>query len=265
MVIVKEFRVPLPMSVEEYRIGQLFAVAKTSKSETGGGDGVEVLENTPYYNHEKYGNGQYTHKIYHASQKVPKFVKLLAPTGSLEFHEKAWNAYPYCRTEISNPYMKDNFKIIIETWHKPGKPTIENVHNLPPEELSKVIVDEIDIYEAPDQNNYKKEFDPRLYKSEKTGRGPLTENWKDTADPIMCAYKLVTVEFKWWGLQRRVENMIMKSERILFHSLHRQVFCCLDEYIDMTMEDIRELEEKTKAELDRERKTAPVRGMVATE
>lgn len=24
----------------------------------------------------------------------------------------------------------------------------------------------------------------------------------------MCAYKLVTVKFKWWGLQTRVENLI---------------------------------------------------------
>lgn len=30
--------------------------------------------------------------------KVPGFVKMIAPEGSLVFHEKAWNAYPYCRT-----------------------------------------------------------------------------------------------------------------------------------------------------------------------
>ena len=30
--------------------------------------------------------------------KVPAFVRMIAPEGSLVFHEKAWNAYPYCRT-----------------------------------------------------------------------------------------------------------------------------------------------------------------------
>lgn len=30
--------------------------------------------------------------------KVPTFVRMIAPEGSLVFHEKAWNAYPYCRT-----------------------------------------------------------------------------------------------------------------------------------------------------------------------
>lgn len=28
--------------------------------------------------------------------------------------------------------------------------------------------------------------------------------------PHMCAYKLVTVKFKWWGLQNKVENFIQK-------------------------------------------------------
>jgi hypothetical protein len=33
--------------------------------------------------------------------KVPSFIRLLAPRGSLEVHEEAWNAYPYCKTVIS--------------------------------------------------------------------------------------------------------------------------------------------------------------------
>lgn len=30
--------------------------------------------------------------------KVPGFIRMVAPKGSLTVHEKAWNAYPYCRT-----------------------------------------------------------------------------------------------------------------------------------------------------------------------
>ena len=33
--------------------------------------------------------------------KVPSFIQWLAPKGSLEIHEEAWNAYPYCRTVIT--------------------------------------------------------------------------------------------------------------------------------------------------------------------
>lgn len=110
----------------QYQVGQLYAVAEASKNETGGGEGVEVIVNEPY---EKDGEkGQYTHKIYHLHQyvclhkrqktwsrvfvlrvvmlttticvcsKVPYMIRKLAPKNSLIVHEKAWNAYPYCRT-----------------------------------------------------------------------------------------------------------------------------------------------------------------------
>lgn len=37
----------------------------------------------------------------------------------------------------------------------------------------------------------------------------------------MCAYKLVTVKFKWWGLQNKVENFIHKV------SLQAETFPCV--------------------------------------
>ena len=47
-MIIKEYRVTLPMTVEEYQVAQLYSVAEASKNETGGGEGVEVLKNEPY-------------------------------------------------------------------------------------------------------------------------------------------------------------------------------------------------------------------------
>ena len=78
-MLIKEYRVTMPMTVEEYQVAQLYAVAEASKAETGGGEGVEVLRNEPYdETHEKYiplmggrfSRGQYTHKIYHLASKV---------------------------------------------------------------------------------------------------------------------------------------------------------------------------------------------------
>lgn len=37
---------------------------------------------------------------------------------------------------------------------------------------------------------------------------------KQTDCPYMCAYKLVTVKFKWWGLQNKVENFIQKVSEL---------------------------------------------------
>ncbi|MDG2614606.1 hypothetical protein P7M57_23980, partial [Vibrio parahaemolyticus] len=70
MVLLKEYRVILPVSVDEYQVGQLYSVAEASKNETGGGEGVEVLVNEPYEKDDGE-KGQYTHKIYHLQSKVP--------------------------------------------------------------------------------------------------------------------------------------------------------------------------------------------------
>lgn len=268
-MFIKEFRVVMPVTVEEYQVGQLFAVAEESKNNTGGGEGIEVLKNEPFEGKPllggKFSKGQYTYKIYHLASKVPAFIRLLAPKGSLEIHEEAWNAYPYCRTVISNPgYMKENFYIVIETMHYGDKGIMENIHELPPEKLKMREVVMIDI--ANDQiqaSDYKPLEDPTKFHSEKTGRGPLVGKWQDSVSPVMTCYKLVTAEFKWFGLQTRVESFIMKAERRLFTNFHRQVFCWLDRWHGMTMQDIRRLEDETREELDRQRNQGTVRGMKA--
>jgi len=269
-MLIKEYRVTLPITVEEYQVGQLFSVAEVSKNETGGGEGIEVLKNEPFTDRPllggKYSSGQYTYKIYHLASKVPGFIRLLAPKGSLEIHEEAWNAYPYCRTVITNPkFMKKDFTLIIESLHLPNKGDLENVHELPPEKLKNREVVYIDIANDPiAPADYKPTEDPTKFKSEKTGRGPLVEEgWKNNVNPVMTCYKLVTCEFKWFGLQTRVENFIQKTERRLFTTFHRQVFCWLDRWYGLTMDDIRALEEKTKEDLDKQRHEGEVRGMRA--
>ncbi|KAK3727144.1 hypothetical protein QZH41_004444 [Actinostola sp. cb2023] len=271
MSVIKEYQIPLPISVEEYRIGQLYAVAEASKNETGGGEGIEILVNEPYTADDAEAKardidrpGQYTHKIFHLASKVPTVVRLLAPTGALEVHEKAWNAYPYCRTEYSNPYMEKNFHIYIDTWHLPGLPEEnENAHNLDQKRLLKRKVVPIDIADPVPASDYKEDEDPTICHSTKTGRGPLTSDWKEKKGeyPLMTCYKLYDVEFKWWGLQTKVESAIMGGVKNLLRNFHRQLFCWLDKWYGMTMEDIREIEEQTKVELEELRETGEVRGM----
>ncbi|KAG7164156.1 Phosphatidylinositol transfer protein alpha isoform-like 2, partial [Homarus americanus] len=140
---------------------------------------------------------------YHSqlTSKVPSFIRLLAPEGSLEIHEEAWNAYPYCRTIISNPgymkegfyitietlhapddgelennpgYMKKNFVICIETLHAAEASTLDNAHRLTGEKLKIRDVVTIDIANDPVKtSDYKPSEDPTKFKSQKTGRGPL--------------------------------------------------------------------------------------------
>jgi len=238
-------------------VAQLYAVAEASKEETGGGEGVEVIKNEPYENAE--GKGQYTYKIYHLSSKVPTIIRALAPSGALELYEEAWNAYPHCKTVLTNGYMKDNFKLITETMHVDNsRGELDNALNISQDSLEKREVVIIDVANDPvDKKDYKEDQDPTLYHSEKTGRGPLKDDWIKTVTPIMTCYKLVTVEFKWFGIQNKIESFIQNEMKSLFTRFHRQVFCWTDKWYGMTMDDIRALENKTKHDLDESRAKAP--------
>lgn len=145
----------------------------------------------------------------------------------------------------------------------------------------------------------------------------------------MCAYKLVTVKFKWWGLQSKIEQFIHKvnisihsvlflkrlstskynvrvlyvlfikgtmsyqcllsdglcnilndcndahcrcvlltfgripffcfslqQEKRIFTNFHRQLFCWIDRWVELTMEDIRRMEDETQKELEEVRLVA---------
>jgi hypothetical protein len=65
-----------------------------------------------------------------------------------------------------------------------------------------------------------------------------------------CRYKLVTVEFPYFGLQGKVETLIQSYQKSLFGASHRQLFCWIDEWFGKTMADIRAMERETKALLD---------------
>lgn len=152
-MIIKEYRISMPLTVEEYQIGQLFSVAEASKNETGGGEGVQVIKNEPFSGVDllggKYTTGQYTYKIYYLASKIPSILRFMLPKGSTEIHEEAWNAYPYCKTVITNPgYMKDSFRLVIETMHYPDEGDTENIHQLPPEKLKQREVVHLDIANA---------------------------------------------------------------------------------------------------------------------
>ena len=265
-MLITEFRITMPMDYKEYQIGMLYGVAQASLDETGGGEGVEVLNNEPYTGEPllngRFNQGQYTKKIYHLESKVPAIIKGIAPKGSLQLFEEAWNAHPdYCRTVITNPgYMKENFMLKLETFCIDNdRGETENAHELTPEQLAKRKVVYIDI--ANDAlPSADAQWNPKKVRCEKAGRGPLGGEWKKHVAPVMTVYKLITAEFKWFGLQTMVESFIMSKELELFTRFHRQIYCWMEKWFGMTLEDIRALEDKTKEDLEEQREKGEKRG-----
>ncbi|XP_063066410.1 membrane-associated phosphatidylinositol transfer protein 2-like [Engraulis encrasicolus] len=255
-MLIKEYRIPMPLSVEEYRIAQLYMIQKKSREEScGEGSGVEILENRPYSDGPG-GEGQYTHKVYHIGQHIPGWFRSILPKAALRVEEESWNAYPYTRTRYTCPFV-EKFSIDIETYYKPDTGTKEDVFNLSNSEKRERTVDPIDIVKdviAP--HEYLAEEDPRLYRSEKTLRGPLTDEWIQQLEddpsigPVMCAYKLCKVEFRYWGMQSKIERFIHDvGLRKVMVRAHRQAWCWQDEWYGLTIEDIRQLELETQLAL----------------
>ena len=66
---------------------------------------------------------------------------------------------------------------------------------------------------------YKQDEDPKLFKSNKTGRGPLGPDWTDDLRKnqnenkmtFMCVYKLCKIECKIWGFQSKLEKMVCET------------------------------------------------------
>ncbi|XP_056146595.1 membrane-associated phosphatidylinositol transfer protein 2-like [Lampris incognitus] len=257
-MLIKEYRIPMPMSVEEYRIAQLYMIQKKSREEScGEGSGVEILENKPYEDGPG-GTGQYTHKVYHIGKHIPSWFCAILPQAALRVEEESWNAYPYTRTRYTCPFV-EKFCIDIETYYKPDTGNQVDVFNLSSAEKRQRTVDPIDIvkdYIPP--HEYLAEEDPKLYQSVKTKRGPLSEDWIEEINqnphqkPVMCAYKLCKVEFRYWGMQSKIERFIHDvGLRKVMVRAHRQAWCWQDEWYGLTIEDIRQLELETQLALAR--------------
>ncbi|CAH3015161.1 unnamed protein product [Porites evermanni] len=239
-MILKEYRICMPMTVEEYHIGQLFMISKHSHEQSEQGEGVHVVKNEPQED-ETHGLGQYTEKRVYLSSRLPAWIRSYIPK-LFYIEEKAWNFYPYTETEYCCSFLP-RFSIKIRTKYFNDNGSSQNCFDLNEEMLESREVVNVDIaYDELPEKHYTPEEDCRYFKSKKTGRGPLKEGWRDDSQPIMCSYKLVTVRFDVWGLASRVESFVHNVIRDILLLGHRQAFAWIDDWIDMGIDDVREYE-----------------------
>ncbi|VDN02030.1 unnamed protein product [Thelazia callipaeda] len=246
-----------PLFYFHYSSGKLhlFANKKSRQESLGEGSGIEIITNEPYSDGPG-GSGQYTFKIYHIGKKIPVWLRSVLPTNALEAHEEAWNAYPYTKTRYSSPFL-DRFNIEVETKYYNDAGIQDNIFELTKDELKNRIVDKMDfVNDSISAYDYIPEEDPKLYHSIKTGRGPLKADWIDdcvkNGKPIMCAYKLCKVEFRFWGLQTRAERWIHNyALRNTMLRAHKQAWAWQDEWHNLTLDDIRKLEQDVAEHLSK--------------
>ncbi|KAF6724614.1 Cytoplasmic phosphatidylinositol transfer protein 1 [Oryzias melastigma] len=219
---------------DKYRIGQLYMISKHSHEQSDRGEGVEVVQNEPFED-PTHGSGQFTEKRVYLNSKLPSWARAVVPK-IFYVTEKAWNYYPYTCSFLPK------FSIHIETKYEDNKGCNDNIFDTELKDQEREVCFVDIVYDEIPERYYKESEDLRYFRSEKTSRGMLQEGWRDTQEPIMCSYKLVTVKFEVWGLQTRVEQFVHKVVRDVLLLGHRQAFAWVDEWIDMTMDEVREFE-----------------------
>lgn len=118
--------------------------------------------------------------------------------------------------------------------------TNPNALGLTPEELKMRQVDWIDIVKDPlPQGGLVCKEDPSKFVSEKTGRGPLRVGFEQNCSPAVCIYKVVRVRLDFGPFQKKAESLLLSvGMRDLLLPLHRQIFCWMDEWWPMTLEEV---------------------------
>nr|XP_033818305.1 cytoplasmic phosphatidylinositol transfer protein 1-like [Geotrypetes seraphini] len=239
-MLTKEYRICMPLTVEEYRIGQLYMISKHSHEQSTDGEGVEVVTNEPYED-PIHGKGRYTEKRLYLNSKLPAWVRGFIPK-IFYIIEKAWNYYPYTITEYTCSFLP-KFHIRIETKFENDNGCSLKVFGDKAVPLEDACYLDIAYDDLP-EGYYKKSEDLTLFRSEKTARGPLERGWRQVFQPIMCSYKRVAVKFDVYGFQTRVENFVHKNIRDILLAGHRQAVAWIDEWYGMSLEDVRQYERR---------------------
>eukprot|EP01064_Diplonema_japonicum_P035944 TRINITY_DN7935_c0_g1_i4.p1 TRINITY_DN7935_c0_g1~~TRINITY_DN7935_c0_g1_i4.p1 ORF type:complete len:351 (+),score=69.92 TRINITY_DN7935_c0_g1_i4:48-1055(+) len=280
--VVVEYRLTMPLSLEEYRRGQIYATAKSSlvatmvSTKAGGNAGVVVKENHPMEgenpNVEVHGRlpkraelashgAQRTLKEIHFGKNLPKIVNAVLPKDAKFVEERCWNSFPYVLTLYTSrqSYLCPRLFISVESMHYDAdRGEQENVFALDAKELATRKVVNMDIandHVGPDPDTQASSppkkgqepqvpvGDPRTFKSEKTGRGPLSPEWrKESKGPVMTAYKLVRLVCD-VPFHSKIENAVLKSAIYdLVLNAHKNMFCSLDEWVWLDTDTIREFE-----------------------
>jgi hypothetical protein len=192
--------------------------------------------------------------------KLPTWIRRIFPfVGDvLTIEEKSWNLYPYSRTEYRSHLFGEKCKITVESRHVANDRGMStNIFNLSKSALAARKVQLLDIADSTllESKNYNEDEDPARFKSTRTSpaRGPFKAGrWFESFDPIICAYKLVTVEFAYKALRSRIESFIHDIIAPIYLKTHRQAVCWMDEWIHLATSDIRKLDLQIGAKLKRQ-------------
>lgn len=258
--------IPLPVSLDRYKLGQLYMVAKTTMENTkSSDDGFEILKNEPYTRTLPSGaeeSGIYTFKKLHLNKMVPKAVAGLIPKKGLKMEETCYNAFPHTVTSYYNPGYPDKFQMAVETFVYPADRHAKYTEDFAlPDDVRGCIpegfkedaagVNKKDKTQGVITKVYVNVREPielskkDIRKAKKEGKElPTHADIKAVAkeNEVFCVvYKILKIHTQFPG-QKIIENFLGGKFANIFGNTHKKLMCWWDDWKGMTIEDIHKLE-----------------------
>ncbi len=117
--VIQEYAIPLPFTLEQYRIGHDFAIVRSTQDEmqadAAGQVLVELLDAAPT-RHAQLGAGVVMRRRFHFGSRLPVMLQnMLGGRKTLIIEEKASTYYPYVEAVYSCPLFGDRFAMTIQT------------------------------------------------------------------------------------------------------------------------------------------------------
>ncbi|KAI5140793.1 hypothetical protein NEPAR04_0510 [Nematocida parisii] len=234
----------MPYTLKEYNVGQLLTTCRVSEREADKGMRVAVLENKPIKNEETAEPCQYTSKVLDFSKKVPGFFRAIAPSGSLTMSEISYNAFPVCKTTYTSGALSEKkFKARIDTLFFEGhKPPVDPF-------TDGIVAERCEVLDLVHGQQIAENINLAEIKDE-SGNLLFPADWEKSHTPLMTIFKRVHIDLNIPIIGKRYIEDIDKFMRKMFTQGHQEVIKYYNEWKNMTMDDVRKEEEKTKAHLE---------------
>lgn len=232
---VVEFRIALPLGMDEFHRCLLYMVTKASIHEMENGSGIEIFKNEPY---ERDGIiGRFTDKRFHLAKNLPSWLQSILGQDLTVLSEQSWNTFPYTLTKYSNKKLT-TFEFSVETKSIDNLETLDNALDLNSKDLSRRKIVNIDLTEFSKSKLYDASIDVTLSQSELTDILPLKPGWmKEPGRAGVISYKVVKLDIPYFGfLASKIENFVVSfiQDKLMVHL--SSALCSIDEWYNSDIE-----------------------------
>ncbi|KAK8807107.1 hypothetical protein WA158_003866 [Blastocystis sp. Blastoise] len=247
-----EFRVALPISIEEVDVAYRYMVCKANEDITGGGEGCDwkIHEKFDYSGQNdaksprkgyevKETKGWYEYKEFGITGLLPGFLRTILAGTKLILDEETYTGEHHSQSVNGISIVPhSSFNLNLETKFLRPEERNDNVFSLSEKELKQRQVMDINLFNEKKLHSI---CDMSTFHSEKKNIGPFQENWIETTPNICYFYRVVKINYIYYNIYH--EQIVFTKQICL------QMIKYMDKWTDMTENDLELFEEEVRKNL----------------